>query len=295
MWLRILLALPLLAAAACTQSAAPVVQKGNNFYGRNGHFSNDMEMARYSNDNRAVQDEQIAAKYQSEEHHYSVPAQVDSIQSSTLPPPEPIQVSSVDPVEPITAVSTQPVSAPFSFKQSTYVTPERQPESIPQLASLPEVTPENRMVQAVQADQVAQTSLAEQPMEQHFIWPAEGKIVSHFGPKGNGLVNDGINIGAPEGEPIWAAAKGEVVYSGNELKGYGNMLILKHSDGWMTAYAHASDILVNKGDKVEQGDLVGYVGRTGSVKTAQLHFGIREGDKPVNPEELLPKRVAAVQ
>ena len=128
----------------------------------------------------------------------------------------------------------------------------------------------------------------------NFIWPIEGRIISRFGPKQNGLVNDGINIAAREGEPIWAAAAGEVAYAGNELKGYGNMMIISHSNGWMSAYAHASDMLISKGDRVNQGDLIGYVGKTGAVKSAQLHFGIREGKKPVDPENLLPRRMASV-
>lgn len=132
-----------------------------------------------------------------------------------------------------------------------------------------------------------------QTVETSFIWPVEGKVVSRFGPKKNGLVNDGINIAASEGEPIWAASTGEVVYSGNELKGYGNMVIIRHAKGWMTAYAHASDVLVTKGDRIAQGDLIGYVGSSGSVNQPQLHFGIREGKTPVNPEELLPRRLAS--
>lgn len=294
--LRVLLTLPLLAAAACTQSAAPIEHKGGQFFGRNGHFNGGMEMPRYSDNHRAVQEPQIAAKYQSERHEYATPAHVSSVQVATLPPPEPIQVSEMKPLEPVTHVSTQKVSAPFSiqYKDEPVAVSQPQPQPLPQLAALPEPSG-GEVMQAFHEEKVEQAGSAGDQLKSNFIWPAEGRIVSRFGPKSSGLVNDGINIEAPEGEPIWAAAKGEVVYSGNELKGYGNMVILRHAGGWMTAYAHASDMLVNKGDRVEQGDLIGYVGKTGSVNTAQLHFGIREGDHAVDPEGLLPKRVAAVQ
>lgn len=126
-----------------------------------------------------------------------------------------------------------------------------------------------------------------------FIWPvAGGKIISHFGPKAGGRSNDGINVAAGEGEPIWAAASGTVVYAGNDLKGYGNMVIIRHDGGWMTAYAHARGIAVKKGDTVRQGDIVGYVGMTGGVTSPQLHFAIRDGRTPVDPELYLPKNAA---
>jgi murein DD-endopeptidase MepM/ murein hydrolase activator NlpD len=126
-----------------------------------------------------------------------------------------------------------------------------------------------------------------------FIWPvADGKIVSHFGPKSAGRSNDGINVAVPEGEPIWASAGGTVVYAGNDLKGYGNMVIIRHKDGWMTAYAHARSIAVKKDDTVKQGDIIAYVGTTGGVPTPQVHFAIRNGRTPVDPELYLPKNVA---
>jgi murein DD-endopeptidase MepM/ murein hydrolase activator NlpD len=126
-----------------------------------------------------------------------------------------------------------------------------------------------------------------------FIWPvADGKIVSHFGPKAGGRSNDGINIAVAEGEPIWAAAGGAVVYAGSDLKGYGNMIIVRHTNGWMTAYAHARSLAVKKGDAVKQGDIIAYVGMTGGVPSPQLHFAIRSGRTPVDPELYLPKSIA---
>ena len=126
--------------------------------------------------------------------------------------------------------------------------------------------------------------------DQKFIWPvAGGRVISHFGLKPDGKSNDGINIAVAEGEPVYAAAGGMVVYAGNELKGYGNMVILRHDNGWMTAYAHTSSIAVKKNDYVKQGDVIAYVGVTGGVKTPQLHFALRQDRTPVDPEKYLPK------
>ena len=124
-----------------------------------------------------------------------------------------------------------------------------------------------------------------------FIWPvSDGKIVLRFGPSKTGRASDGINIALAEGEPIWATAAGTVVYAGSDLKGYGNMVIIRHTGGWMSAYAHARSIAVKKDQTVKQGDIIGYVGMTGGVKTPQLHFAIRDGRTPVDPELYLPKK-----
>ena len=122
-----------------------------------------------------------------------------------------------------------------------------------------------------------------------FKWPTFGKVISGFGPKKGGLYNDGINIAAKEGTPIRAAEGGDIVYAGNELRGYGNMLLIKHNNGYLTAYAHADDIVAKKGDKVEKGQLIAHVGQTGHVSTPQLHFSIRKGRKAQNPEKYLPR------
>ncbi|MEI7670349.1 MAG: M23 family metallopeptidase, partial [Pseudomonadota bacterium] len=111
-----------------------------------------------------------------------------------------------------------------------------------------------------------------------------GNVVSRFGVKNN----DGINIAINEGEPIFAAASGTVVYAGNDVKDYGNMVIIRHDNDWMTAYAHASKIAIKKNDYVKQGDLIAYIGSTGGVKSSQLHFTLRHGRNPVNPEKFLP-------
>jgi murein DD-endopeptidase MepM/ murein hydrolase activator NlpD len=120
-----------------------------------------------------------------------------------------------------------------------------------------------------------------------FRWPARGRIIAGFGPTPNGLQNDGINIAVPEGTPIKAAEDGTVAYAGNELKGYGNLVLVRHDNGFVTAYAHASDILVKRGDVVKRGQLIAHSGQTGNVTSPQLHFEIRKGATPVDPSQYL--------
>ena len=123
-----------------------------------------------------------------------------------------------------------------------------------------------------------------------FLWPASGKVIASFGSSSNGERNDGINIALPAGAPIKAAASGTVSYSGDELKDYGNLLLIKHDGGFVTAYAHAEKLLVQRGDVVTKGQVIAYAGHTGDVSTPQLHFEIRHGTTPVNPDSLLAQR-----
>ena len=120
-----------------------------------------------------------------------------------------------------------------------------------------------------------------------FAWPLKGKITAEFGSAGAGRHNDGINIKAEKGTPVKAAENGVVAYAGNELKGFGNLLLLKHADGWVTAYAHNSKLLVKRGQTVNRGDVIAHVGKTGSATEPQLHFEIRKGTKAVNPRNYL--------
>jgi murein DD-endopeptidase MepM/ murein hydrolase activator NlpD len=120
-----------------------------------------------------------------------------------------------------------------------------------------------------------------------FRWPVRGRVIAGFGPKPNGLQNDGINLAVPEGTPIKAAEDGVVAYAGNELKGYGNLVLLRHSNGFVTAYAHTSDILVKRGETVKRGQVIAHSGQTGNVTSPQLHFEIRKGATPVDPAQYL--------
>ena len=121
-----------------------------------------------------------------------------------------------------------------------------------------------------------------------FAWPVQGKIISKFGVIAKGRNNDGINIKAPLGAAVKAADSGTIAYAGNELKGFGNLILIKHNDGWITAYAHNDRLLVRKGQKVRKGEKIATVGSSGGVSSPQLHFEIRAGKKPVNPNSYLP-------
>ena len=116
-----------------------------------------------------------------------------------------------------------------------------------------------------------------------FVWPVSGRVIADFGAGTNGERNDGINILAPRGTPFRAAGAGTVTYVGNELRGFGNLLLIRHDNGYVTAYAHADRIIVQRGERVAEGQIVGEVGATGDVSEAQLHFEIRDGTRPVNP------------
>ncbi len=116
-----------------------------------------------------------------------------------------------------------------------------------------------------------------------FLWPARGRVISRFGPKQGGLYNDGINISAKRGARVRAAENGVVAYAGNELRGFGNLLLIKHSGGWITAYAHNQVLLVGRGDTVRRGQVIARMGSSGNVARPQLHFEIRRGKRAVNP------------
>lgn len=120
-----------------------------------------------------------------------------------------------------------------------------------------------------------------------FLWPVQGKVISKFGSLGNGRNNDGINIQAAQGSTVRSADAGTVVYAGNELKGFGNLILVRHSGGWITAYAHNQKLLVKKGQKVKRGEKIATVGATGGVNKPQLHFEVRAGKKAVNPLQYL--------
>lgn len=127
-----------------------------------------------------------------------------------------------------------------------------------------------------------------------FLWPVRGRILSRYGAKPGGLHNDGVNIAARRGAPVRAAENGVVVYVGNELKGFGNLVLIRHDDGWVSAYAHNDQLLVRKGATVRRGQTIAKVGTSGGVDAPQLHFELRRGTRTVNPLRYLDTRQAAL-
>lgn len=120
-----------------------------------------------------------------------------------------------------------------------------------------------------------------------FLRPVNGKVISSYGAKKGGLYNDGVNILADRGTIVKAAENGVVVYAGSELKGSGNLVLVRHSDRWMTAYAHLDKIKVRRGQVLKRGQSLGTVGSTGAVDRPQLHFEVRRGTKAINPKKLI--------
>lgn len=121
----------------------------------------------------------------------------------------------------------------------------------------------------------------------NFIWPVKGKLLSKYGKSKDGFYNDGINIDSKKGTDVLSSEKGKVIYSGNEIPGYGNLILIKHPSNWITAYAHLEEVFIKKGINVKRGEKIGSVGKTGNVDSPQLHFEIRKGKESVNPLKFL--------
>jgi murein DD-endopeptidase MepM/ murein hydrolase activator NlpD len=134
---------------------------------------------------------------------------------------------------------------------------------------------------------------APEPMSGNsFRWPVQGRIISEFGTKPDGGHNDGINVAVPLGTSVKAAENGVVAYAGDELKGYGNLVLVRHSNNWVSAYAHNEEILVKRGDQVRRGQVIAKAGRSGQVNQPQLHFELRKGSRPVDPTKFMTHSTA---
>lgn len=176
----------------------------------------------------------------------------------------------------IATMPTQPAPARQSATTVIRETPKPVVVSKPPLAKTPTV-----------AASVKQVTTVSKVSRHGFIWPVRGKIISSYGPKAGHLHNDGINIAAPRGTAVAAAADGTVAYVGDALSGYGNLVLVRHANGMVTAYAHLDRVTVTKGMRVRQGQAIGTVGSTGTVANAQLHFEIRKGIETLDPQRYL--------
>jgi len=187
--------------------------------------------------------------------------------------PEPAQAKTEDNVR---VVRTQKIESPDFGNQSA----EKQAEPEPSTAS---------------SSQVASTKTLPSPdpmSGQRFRWPVSGRVISNFGSRADGGHNDGIDISVPQGTSVKAAENGVVAYAGNELKGYGNLVLIRHSNNWVSAYAHNENVSVKRGDKVTRGQTIAQAGATGSVSQPQVHFELRKGSRPVDPLKYLSTATA---
>lgn len=230
-----------------------------------------------------------------------LPASGETFSGSLKPPAAAprdfVEKTDLAPIAPA-AVSREVLQAPTPVQQpqapASYAPPA--PTTLQPQSSLkpPTIDPVHALNQPVPAQRpVATTTTASQAAANvvdaaiDMKWPVQGTILSNFGAKGAGLNNDGINIGAPKGAPVVAAATGTVVYAGNEMKGFGNLVLIRHQSDWVTAYAHLDRVMVKKDSIVSKGDMIGTVGKTGNVSSPQLHFETRQNGKPVDPAQVI--------
>jgi murein DD-endopeptidase MepM/ murein hydrolase activator NlpD len=172
--------------------------------------------------------------------------------------------------------------------------PAEKPHQAPKPQAVPAVAGSDEVIGG-QNPQVASTQQlpAPEPMSGNsFRWPVQGRIISEFGTKPDGGHNDGINVAVPLGTSVKAAENGVVAYAGDELKGYGNLVLIRHSNNWVSAYAHNDEILVKRGDQVRRGQVIAKAGRTGQVNQPQLHFELRKGSRPVDPTKYMTNSTA---
>ncbi len=217
----------------------------------------------------------------------------------TVAPPVSVATLSAAPTPPLSSAP-----APLSQSRRTGYTPLAERETPPPPAkiepppasSAPPVAAPPAPAAAVAAAPavVAPSAAVAAPPSnglQGFVWPAKGEVIAAFGTTGKGQHNDGINIAVSLGAPVVAAESGVVAYAGNELRGFGNLLLIKHADGWMTAYAHNETLLVHRGDTVRRGQTIARAGETGGVTQPQLHFELRQGTRAVDPMAFLGKPI----
>jgi murein DD-endopeptidase MepM/ murein hydrolase activator NlpD len=164
------------------------------------------------------------------------------------------------------------VNAPRKQKPAEHVT----------RPAAPEPSPERSADQPADVEPIKGADAAPR-----FHWPVRGQVIAGFGPKADGQRNDGIDIAVPENTPIKAADDGVVIYSGNQLKAFGNLVLVRHNNNYVSVYAHAKEVRVKQGDRIKGGEIIGTSGQTGNVGSPQVHFEIRQGSTPVDPMRLL--------
>ncbi len=222
----------------------------------------------------------------------------DLARANGLRPPYTIYVGqrlAIPQTAPVTETSTRadtPEPARAAVVASTPPLPPRRPERSrpPRTAVAAPIPPRPPELDAARERQIALPAIPAPRARSAsgFQWPLAGQVVSRFGPKSDGRHNDGVNIAAAAGTPVFAADNGVVAYAGNELRGYGNLLLIRHDGDWVTAYGHAQQLLVSRGDRVRAGQRIATVGESGSVDTPQLHFEVRRGAIAVDPLDHLP-------
>lgn len=216
----------------------------------------------------------------------AVPATIPSAPQPPLAaPPQapPIEIIEPDPDQlppPTDGSMYVPPAAPAASAAYVPPTPGRKPA--PPAASAA-VTAPAKPAPATATGSASAGSVA----APRFAWPVAGDVISGFGPKTGGQHNDGVNIQAAQGTTVRAAEAGTVAYAGSEIRGFGNLILIRHNSAYMTAYAHNATLLVKQGDKVARGQPIARVGNSGNVTVPQLHFEVRKNGTPVDPMKYL--------
>jgi len=199
--------------------------------------------------------------------------------------PAPIATPAAKPAAPARVVAEKPVAQPEAQPVRTAApAPEK---TKPVVVATAPAAPEPKAAPRSEPEPTTTASLpkAEEAGEKaDFRWPARGRVIAGFSGRGG---NEGINIAVPEGTPVKAAESGTVAYAGSELKGYGNLVLIRHANGYVSAYAHNGELKVKRGDTVKRGQVVASSGQTGNVSSPQLHFELRKGSAPVDPTPYL--------
>ena len=222
-------------------------------------------------------------------NHLSAPYMVHPSQRLILPPPRTYKVKSGDTVYEVSRLfsTTQTRLVRLNNIQKPYRLKIGQTLKLP----MPEqIVTASAAVKPESVKRLQKRAVAKAPQLSgggKFGLPVQGDLISTYGPKDGGLHNDGINIAASRGTAVKAAQSGVVAYVGDGIEGYGNLVLVRHDKGYITAYAHLDSMSVKRGAVLNKGQVLGKVGATGNVKTPQLHFEIRKGTKAINPTVLL--------
>jgi murein DD-endopeptidase MepM/ murein hydrolase activator NlpD len=215
------------------------------------------------------------------------------------PPPRPVVATPTptpSPPRPPASAPSQPIQLPVVPPTLATIPPRPAPE--PAMPTAPSLTPVRPYAPLPAGPPVAAPAGDAQVAQMgagRFIWPIRGELISGFGPKTVGQRNDGINLRARPGDAVFAAAGGDVVYAGDQVPGFGNLVLIRHADGWVTAYGHMARVDVKMTQKVTQGQQIGTIGASGGAPEPQLHFEIRyavsalDRARPVDPMLVLPK------
>ncbi len=320
----ILLVIASLFVSSCKQTKAPIINRGSVTYDRSSYKNKRKEAAikNYNSEKTETKSEEIpktitvanGENIYSISKKYNVPLR-DLISKNNLTPPyilkvgDKINLPSNQYHQVVEGDTLYGISRKYGMNVNNLISLNdlQQPYSIKtgerlKINGSRIEDPNTSVAYKQNVEKVAQKELdskpeklAEKPAKlsepknknNHFVLPVKGVVISRFGPKPGGLYNDGIDIKAKAGENVKATEDGVVAYVGNELRGYGNLVIIKHSGGWISAYGHLDKTKVTRGSKVKKGESIATVGSTGNVKFPQLYFGLRKGREAVNPQNYL--------